>query len=356
MTFPPQRPSAKTGETMSDSQGAKNLPAIAPTTPKHLEGLVETAKDYARGAKAASTLRAYAADWRHYTAWCYRHDFDPLPPEPQTIGLYLAALASDAAGKQPKGVRTIERRLSAIAWHCNQHGTPLDRADRHIAEVMSGIRRRHGKPPNQKEAVLAADLVRMIATLGHDLRDLRDRAILMLGFAGGLRRSEIVSLDCGPDQSSDGAGWIQFLDEGIVIRVRGKTGWREVEVGRGSSEATCPVAAVKTWLGFARIGHGPAFRSIANGKKVGSDRLTDKHVARLVKRTALAAGIRTDLNVAEREEKFSGHSLRAGLATSAAADEGAVQKQLGHASPEMTRRYQRNRERFRVNLTKAAGL
>jgi integrase len=221
---------------------------------------------------------------------------------------------------------------------------------------MSGIRRRHGKPPDQKEAVLSADLVRMIATLGHDLRDLRDRAILMLGFAGGLRRSEIVSLDCGPDQTVDGAGWIDFLADGILIRVRGKTGWREVEVGRGSSEATCPVAALKTWLGFARIGHGPLFRSIADGKKVRSDRLTDKHVARLVKRTALAAGIRTNLTEAEREEKFSGHSLRAGLATSATADEGAVQKQLGHASPEMTRRYQRNRDRFRVNLTKAAGL
>ena len=334
------------------------LPAVVPpaAVPTHLEGLVETAKDYARGAKAASTQRAYAADWRHYTAWCRRHDLGPLPPDPQTVGLYLAALASDAAGKKPKGVRTIERRLSAISWHCTQHGQPLDRADRHIAEVMSGIRRRHGKPPDQKEAVVAADLVRMIATLGHDLRDLRDRAILMLGFAGGLRRSEIVSLDCGPDQTLDGAGWIQFLPDGIIIRVRGKTGWREVEVGRGSSEATCPVAAVKTWLSFGRIGHGPLFRSIADGKKIGTERMTDKHVARLVKRTALAAGVRPDLTEAERGEKFSGHSLRAGLATSAAADEGAVQKQLGHASPEMTRRYQRNRDRFRVNLTKAAGL
>ena len=217
------------------------LPALpSDAIPAHLEGLVETAKDYARGAKAPATQRAYAADWRHYTAWCRRHDLDPLPPDPQTVGLYLAALASDAAGKEPKGVRTIERRLSAIAWHCTQHGQPLDRADRHIAEVMSGIRRRHGKPPDQKEAVLTAELVRMIATLGHDLRDLRDRAILMLGFAGGLRRSEIVSLDCGPDQTVDGAGWIQFLEDGIVIRVRGKTGWREVEVGRGSSDSHLP--------------------------------------------------------------------------------------------------------------------
>jgi integrase len=200
------------------------LPAPAPQAalPVHLERLAETARDYARGAKAAATLRAYAADWRHYTAWCRRKELEPLPPDPQVVGLYLAASASEppAPGKKPNGVRTIERRLSAIAWNCTQRGQPLDRADRHIAEVMSGIRRRHG-------AVFAEDLMRMVATLGHGLRGLRDRAILLIGFAGGLRRSEITGLDCGPDQTEEGAGWIEFLDQGLLIRVRGKTGWRE---------------------------------------------------------------------------------------------------------------------------------
>jgi integrase len=116
-------------------------------------------------------------------------------------------------------VRTIERRLSAITWTCAQRGQPLDRADRHIAEVMSGIRRRHGK-----EAVFAEDLMRMVATLDHGLRGLRDRAILLIGFAGGLRRSEITGLDCGPEQTEEGAGWIEVLDQGLLIRVRGKTG------------------------------------------------------------------------------------------------------------------------------------
>jgi integrase len=254
-------------------------------------------------------------------------------------------------------VRTIERRLSAIAWNCAQRGQPLDRADRHIAEVMSGIRRRHGRPPDQKEAVFAEDLMRMVATLDHGLRGLRDRAILLIGFAGGLRRSEITGLDCGPEQTEEGAGWIEFLDQGVLIRVRGKTGWREVEIGRGSSDPTCPVVALQTWLKLGRIAHGPLFRRIARGgKQAGADRLTDKHVARLVKRTALAAGVRGDLSEAERRGKFSGHSLRAGLATSANVDERYVQKHLGHASAEMTRRYQRQRDRFRINLTKAAGL
>jgi site-specific recombinase XerC len=144
----------------------------------------------------------------------------------------------------------------------------------------------------------------MVATLDHDLRGLRDCAILLIGFAGGLRRSEITGLDCGPDHTEDGAGWIEFLDQGLLIRVRGKTGWREVEIGRGSSELTCPVVALETWLRLGRI--------TGDGKEAGSDRLTDRHVARLVKRTALAAGVRGDLSEAERRGKFSGHSLRAG--------------------------------------------
>jgi len=165
--------------------------------------------------------------------------------------------------------------------------------DRHIATVLAGVRNTHGAPPVQKEAVLRDDLVAMLATL--DLggrRGLRDRAILLIGFAGGLRRSEIVGLDCGRGQTQDGSGWIEVLDKGLLITLRGETGWREVEIGRGSSEATCPVAALTTWLEFARIGHGPLFRRVTGeGRKVGADRLHDCHVARLVKR---AAGVRPD--------------------------------------------------------------
>ncbi|MCW2318834.1 integrase [Rhodoblastus acidophilus] len=224
--------------------------------------------------------------------------------------------------------------------------------------MLAGVRNTHGAPPAQKEAVLRDDLIAMLETLNRgELRGLRDRAILLIGFAGGLRRSEIVGLDCGRGQTEDGSGWVEILDKGVLITLRGKTGWREVEVGRGESEATCPVAALMTWLEFARIGHGPLFRRVTGeGRKVGADRLHDCHVARLVKRAALAAGVRPDLTEAERAEKFAGHSLRAGLASSADVDERYVQKQLGHASAEMTRRYQRRRDRFRVNLTKAAGL
>jgi integrase len=370
------RPQEKAGKEARDEQDPPlPLPGEA-SIPAHLEKLVETAKDYARGAKSPATLRAYASDWRHYEAWCRRKELDALPPSGQVVGVYLAACAAEEPrlGRKPGSVRTIERRLSAIAWYCAQKEQPLDRADRHIREVMQGIRRKHGRPPDEKEAVLGDDIIRMIETLGRDLRGLRDRAILLLGFAGGFRRSEIVGLDCGPDQTKDGSGWIEILrhgrvvtkengetveisGHGMIVHVRGKTGWREVEIGPGSSEHTCPIVALQTWLNLARIAHGPLFRRVTkNGKQAGVDRLNDKHIVRLVKRTALAAGVREDLSEGDRKRKFAGHSLRAGLATSAKAGEYQVQQQLGHASVTMTRRYQRKRERFRLNLTKAAGL
>ena len=223
--------------------------------------------------------------------------------------------------------------------------------------MLAGIRRRHARPPLQKAAIFADELLAMLATLDMDLRGLRDRAILAIGFAGGLRRSEIVGLDCGPDQTEDGAGWIEIFPEGALLTIRGKTGWREVEIGRGSRSETCPVALLETWLRLGRIARGPLFRAVMrkNGG-VGSERLTDKHVVRLVKTCALAAGLRGDLTEGERRVAFGGHSLRAGLASSAQIEEAHVQKHLGHASAEMTRRYQRKRDRFKVNLTKAAGL
>jgi integrase len=223
---------------------------------------------------------------------------------------------------------------------------------------MAGIRNKHAAPPHQKEAILPEDLIAMLETLDRGtLRGLRDRAMLLLGFAGGLRRSEIVGLDVSRDQTEDGRGWVEILDKGLLVTLRGKTGWREVEIGRGSSDATCPVVTLQTWLKFARIVHGPLFRRVTGqGKSVSANRLNDQEVARLVKRTALAAGVRSDLPEGQRGKLFAGHSLRSGLASSAEVDERYVQKQLGHASAEMTRKYQRRRDRFRVNLTKASGL
>ncbi|AID35019.1 integrase [Mesorhizobium sp. USDA 4775] len=354
----------RAGSEASDEPPSPALPVggMQPPShlPAHLAGLADRARDYVEAASSTNTRRAYASDWKHFCAWARRQGLEVVPPEPQTVGLYITACASGKAtgDKKPNSVSTIERRLSSLTWNFAQRGQPLDRKDRHIATVMAGIRNKHAAPPRQKEAVLPEDLIAMLETLDRGtLRGLRDRAMLLIGFAGGLRRSEVVGLDCGRDQTEDGRGWLEILDKGMLLRLRGKTGWREVEVGRGSSDTTCPVVALETWLKLARIAHGPLFRRVTGqGKVVGADRLNDQEVARLVKRTALAAGVRGDLPEGERSKLFAGHSLRSGLASSAEVDERYVQKQLGHSSAEMTRKYQRRRDRFRVNLTKASGL
>ena len=141
----------------------------APPLPARLAPLAETARDYARAAASPNTNRAYAADWRHFSAWARRQNLTTLPPDPQVLGLYIAACASGAAGPKPCSVSTIERRLSALMWNFAQRGQPIDRKDRHVATVLAGIRRTQGRPPEQKEAILPEDLLAMIATL--DLGD-----------------------------------------------------------------------------------------------------------------------------------------------------------------------------------------
>ncbi|MER9127627.1 integrase, partial [Mesorhizobium sp. M0959] len=250
-----QRSSAASGEDdmpdiidivmqMGDADLASSppLPAIAnPSLPAHLEALAGRARDYIEAASSANTRRAYAADWKHFSSWCRRQGIEMFPPDPQVVGLYIAACASGTAtgDKKPNTVSTIERRLSSLSWNFAQRGQPLDRKDWHIATVMAGVRNTHASPPRQKEAILPEDLIAMLETLDRGtLRGLRDRAMLLLGFAGGLRRSEIVGLDVGRDQTEDGRGWVEiFADKGLLVTLRGKTGWREVEVGRGSSDA-----------------------------------------------------------------------------------------------------------------------
>ena len=269
-----------------------------------LDRLVDTARDFAQAATAENTNKAYTADWKHFVRWCRLHGADPLGtipcPDPQLIGLYLTSLAAPTDTSSALSVSTIDRRLSGLAWNYAQRGFSLDRKNRHIATVLAGIKRTHSRPPVQKEAISAQDILAMVATLPFDLRGLRDQAILLLGYAGGLRRSEIVSLDVGKDDTFDSGGWIEILDGknggGALLSVNAKTGWREVEIGRGSSEQTCPVHALEQWLHFAKIDFGPVFvRTSRDGKRALEVRLSDKHVARLIKTTVLKSGIRSEL-------------------------------------------------------------
>ncbi len=253
--------------------------------------------------------------------------------------------------------------MSGLSANYRARRLTLDLKDRHITTVWAGIKNTRGKPPKQKEAVLADDVLETVSALTFGLRDMRDRAIILLGYAGGLRRTEIVGLDVSKDDSDDSHGWVEIFDGGAVPYIKGKTGWREVEIGRGSSDQSCPVHALEQWLHFANIDFGPVFRRVnRDNSGVGNERLSDKRVVRLIKKLVLGSGVGLDrpalakLSDDERVKHFAGHSLRAGLASSAEVDERYVQEHLGHPSAEMTRQYQRRRDRFRVNLTKAAGL
>ena len=336
------------------------VPEDTPDTPLPPQAAGTRNPDRRASSATASdnTLAAYRTDWADFTRWCRRHGVDPLSsapcPAPEIVARYLASLAAgdDRTGKLSLAVSTIERRLSGLIWNYAQRGLELDRRDRQIASVLADLRRHHARPPEQKTAIDADEILAMVATLPHDLRGLRDRALLLLGYAGGLRRSEIVGLDRHREDTPESAGWVEIFAEGALLTFDTKSGLREVEVGRGSSDRSCPVHALEQWLHFARIDSGPVLVATSrDGTRALGRRLNDRHVARLIKRTVLDAGIRSDLPDAERLALFSGQSLRAGLASFAEADERTLQTHLGHASVDVTRR-----DRFRVNLTTAAGL
>ena len=153
--------SEETAFSTSDDEVETGAPVAERNAAPHLAALGEKARDYARNARAENTQRAYDADWRQFSSWLRRQGFDPLPPNPQTVGLYLAACADGAgAERSPMSVASLERRLSGICWRYRQLGEPLDTSDRHISTVLAGIRRAHGRPPIQKEAIFADDLLR----------------------------------------------------------------------------------------------------------------------------------------------------------------------------------------------------
>lgn len=342
---PPSPPTLPWPEPQANSLivGARDL---------ELERLVAKARDYMAAAFSDNTRAAYGSAWKQFEAFRIERGFPTgVAPSEEILGVYLVAMVE-------RGLKTssIAAETAAIRSISRDMGTALDGSHPAIRRVMQGIERKHGQPPQGKEPVLGEDLVKMLGTLDKDVRGLRDRAILLVGYCGALRRSEIIGLDVGPEQSEDGVGWVEAEGEGLVLHLNGKTGWREVAVGPGSSDETCPVAALKAWKRFGRIAAGPLFRRIRGKRTVTADRLNSYHVARLVKAAVAQSGVARDLAEFGRKPSFSAHSLRSGLATGAAAEEGVVQKQLGHASATMTRRYQRHRDRFHVNLTKAAGL
>ncbi len=316
-------------------------PATEDQVPATLADVAERAVDYARQAKAENTRRAYRSDWRDFTAWCAENGVSPMPAPPAIVGLNLTARAATLK------TSTLGRRLTAISQAHRAKGRPLDMRHPAIRETWAGIRRSKGTMQRGKAPAVTADLKAMVAELPDTLRGVRDRALLLVGFSGAFRRSELVAVDVDD---------CEFTRDGLVITLRrSKTdqdgAGRKVGLPYGSNPATCPIRSLQAWLEVAGIEDGPVFRSIRKGGRVQDARLSDRSVALIVKRAATASGLDPAI--------YAGHSLRAGLVTSAAAagvPERAIMAQTGHKSLVTLRRYIRDGSLFRENAAAGVGL
>ncbi|BCU81860.1 integrase [Polycladomyces abyssicola] len=307
-----------------------------------LREVLEKARDYTQQSKAANTKKSYRADWNDFTTWCGERGLSPLPADPQTVALYLSDLADR------RKTSTLQRRLSAISQAHQAAGYDTPTSSYIVRTVWAGIRRAKGTFQEGKDPILVDDLRRMMAELPSDtLTGKRDRALLLVGFAGGFRRSELISIDCED---------IQIVPRGMIILLRRSKTDQEgrgekVGIPRGSHPDTCPIRALEEWLRASGIRTGPVFRPINRHGQVRNRRLTDRSVALIVKKAAELAGL--------NPQRFSGHSLRAGLATSAAMagkDERTIMKQTRHKSVNMVRRYIRDGELFSENAVSDIGL
>jgi integrase len=308
-----------------------------------LEDVGARANSYPSNSKSPATIRAYAAGWRDFLQFCQLHGAEPLPATERTVAAYLAALADRGAK-----AATIARRLVVISQAHKAADLPSPTTSSLVSRTHAAIRRTIGTAQTAKSPALVEDLKRMLAHLPATRVGMRDRALLLLGFAGGFRRSELVALDVAD---------LEFSSDGLIITVRrAKTDQdgrsSRIGVPFGSSERTCPVRSVQAWLAAARIADGAVFRSLDRFQRVQPRRLSDKAVARVIKRRAAAVGLDPD--------RYAGHSLRAGLAMSAAAggaSERDIMNQTGHRSAGMVRRYVREGNLFnKSNAASLAGL
>lgn len=327
------------GTAIATTDTAGHVPAPAQ--------LGEGAREFLGQAKAPNTLRAYRLDWQHFVAWCAKAGRQALPAAPETVADYLAEHAQEQPGRPALATGTLQRRIASIAQVHQAAGQEDPTKAAAVKLTWQGIRRAKGTAPAQKAPVLVADLRRMVESLPDGLLGTRDRALLLLGFAGGFRRSELVGLN-----REDVANTV----EGLVVTLRkSKTDQegegRQVGIPYGSRPDTCPVRALAAWVDAAGITEGPLFRPVNRHGQALAGRLSGYAVALVVKRAATAAGLDA--------ANYAGHSLRAGLATSAAnagVSERAIMQQTGHRSERMVRRYIRQGSLFRENAAAAVGL
>ena len=292
-----------------------------------------------QSSKAVNTVRAYKSDFNDFGLFCVQNGFKSLPSEPKIVSLYLTYLSTKDAK-----MSTLKRRLVSIGVIHRLKGHYLDTKHPSIIENIMGIKRRKGSIQKSKKPLLISHLKQLIEVIdeqkNEDIKKLRDRSIILVGFSGGFRRNEIVSLDYDD---------LDFVEEGLKIQIRRS---KTDQFGEGSVKALpyfdsskyCPVISLKNWIEISKIESGPLFRRFVKGSKLSKNRLTDQTVALLIKECLLLAGIDS--------KNYSGHSLRSGFATSAAesgAEERSIMAMTGHKSSEMVRRYIKEANLFKNN-------
>ncbi len=292
-----------------------------------------------KSSKADNTIRAYKSDFKDFELFCIKNSFKSLPTEPQVVSLYLTHLST----KEAK-MSTLKRRLVSIGVIHKMKGHYLDTKHPAIIENIMGIKRRKGSIQKGKKPILINSLKIIINVIDeiieNEIKRLRDRSIILIGFSGGFRRNEIVSLDFED---------LDFVSEGLKINVKKS---KTDQFGIGTIKALpyfknsqyCPVISMKEWIKISNINSGPLFRRFTKGSKLSNNRLTDQTVALLIKEYLKLAGI--------ENKNYSGHSLRSGFATSAAesgAEERSIMAMTGHKSTEMVRRYIKEANLFKNN-------
>jgi site-specific recombinase XerD len=292
-----------------------------------------------KNSKANNTIRAYKSDFKDFVLFCVQNGFKSLPSEPKIVSLYLTQLST----KDIK-ISTIKRRLVSIGVIHKLKGHYLDTKHPSIIENLMGIKRRKGVNQKGKKPLLINNLKKIINVIDEQQKEIikkfRDRSIILIGFSGGFRRSEIVGLDYDD---------LEFVKEGLKINIkRSKTD----QFGEGTIKGLpffdnseyCPVVSIQNWIEISKISSGPLFRRFSKGSNLTEKRLTDQTVALIIKNYLNLAGIDS--------RNYSGHSLRSGFATTAAeagVEERSIMAMTGHKSSEMVRRYIKDANLFKNN-------
>lgn len=318
------------------------VPEVVPTTGLAVSELADAVTKNIEAARSANTRRGYQGDWHRFESWCAAHGVAAMPADPATVAAYATALGEDG-----KKVATIERALTSIAQAHGLAGKPSPTTDERVRTVLKGIRRRLGRAQRKAQPLLPLDLRVVVKELPTDLRGLRDRALLLVGFSGAFRRSELVAIEVAD---------VEHVDDGLVVTVRrGKTDQegqgRRVGIPHGRHASTCPVKALAAWLEAAGTKDGPIFREVTRGGVVTEGRASDRAVDRAVKRAVKAAGLDAS--------GYSAHSLRAGFVTAAVRAgkrEDRIMAQTGHRSHAVMAGYIREAGMFVDNAAVGLGL